>query len=320
MKPSFWKKLQKPFLALAPMADVTNVALRSLLVRYGSPDVFWTEFVSADGICSPGRNRVEIDLHFEEDQRPIVAQLFTATPEHMYRAGCHVRDLGFNGLDINMGCPDKDIEKQGCGAAMIRNQESALRVIEAAKQTGLPVSVKTRVGYSKEEIDMWIPTLLRTGIDAISVHLRTRKEMSLVPAHWEYMSRIVALRNSIAPDTLIIGNGDVQSYREAQKYSQETGCDGVMIGRGIFGNPWIFNAEVRERDLKEKLQALITYARLFEEKVPSKSFHTLKRQYKAYVQGFDGARDMRDQLMEKAHSAGELEQVVTTFLHTQATV
>ena len=218
----FWHALPRPFFALAPMADVTDVAFRAMFAKYGKPDVFWTEFVSADGLCSPaGREALKVDLLFEEDQRPIVAQLFTSVPEHMYQAGMYVKELGFDGLDINMGCPDRKIEKQGCGCAMIKNPELAVAVIEAAKETGLPVSVKTRTGYNQDEIDSWIPVLLGAGIAALSVHLRTRKEMSKVPAHWEYMHRIVALRDELAPETLIIGNGDVMSI-----------ADGIVKARG----------------------------------------------------------------------------------------
>ncbi len=311
---SFWKTLPKPFFAPAPMADVTDVAFRSMFAKHGKPDVFWTEFVSADGLCSPGRESLRADLLFEHDQRPIVAQLFTADAEHMFCAGQYVKELGFDGLDINMGCPDSTIEKQGSGAAMIRNPEAAVRVIQAAQRTGLPVSVKTRIGYNTEEIDTWLPILLQSDLSALTIHLRTRKEMSRVPAHWEHMRRIITMRNTIAPDTLIIGNGDVSSMKDAGSWAENTGCDGVMIGRGIFGNPWFFNDSARTISPAEKLRALMQHARLYEEKLPMKRFHIMKKHFKAYIHDFDGARDLRTELMEHADNADAVETCVNRFL------
>ena len=313
---SFWHCLPRPFFALAPMADVTDVAFRSLFAEYGKPDIFWTEFVSADGLCSPGREALRVDLLFEENQRPIVAQLFTSDPEHMYRAGMYVKDLGFDGLDINMGCPDRKIEKQGCGCDMIRSPDRAVAVIEAAKKTGLPVSVKTRMGYSRDEIDTWVPILLRSGIVALTMHLRTRKEMSKVPAHWECMSRIIRLRDEIAPETLIIGNGDVMSREEGVARVNETGCDGVMIGRGIFGNPWFFNKTLKREDVsvEERLRVMVEHTRRFETMLPMKSFAIMKKHYKAYVDGFPGAKELRTRLMEKATDAGKVGRTVEEFL------
>ena len=313
---SFWDSLPQPFFVLAPMADVTDVSFRAMFAKYGKPDVFWTEFVSADGLCSPGRESLKVDLLFEENQRPIVAQLFTSNPSNMYEAGMLAKDLGFDGIDINMGCPDRKIEKQGCGCAMIRSPETAVAVIEAAQQTGLPVSVKTRIGYNKDEIDTWVPTLLQTGIVALSMHLRTRKEMSKVPAHWDYMSRIVTLRNKIAPDIPVIGNGDVVGIADGEQKVQETGCDGIMIGRGIFGNPWVFNKQVSREDvsIKERLQVAVEHTKLFEQKLPMKSFNLMKKHYKAYIEGFDGAKELRTTLMDKAKTATDVEQIVEMFL------
>ena len=312
----FWDGLHRPFFALAPMADVTDVAFRTMFAKYGPPDVFWTEFVSADGLCSPGREQLRVDLLFEKNQRPIVAQLFTANPDTMREAGALVRDLGFDGLDINMGCPDRSVEKQGSGAAMIRNPDRARAVIAAAKETGLPVSVKTRIGYNREEIDDWLPVLLRSGIVALSVHLRTRKEMSKVPAHWEYMKRIVSLRDTIAPETLIIGNGDVDSIAKARKYTAETGCDGVMIGRGIFGNPWLFNESVvyEKLSVRERLTALREHIHLYAEKLPMKRFVIMKKHFKAYVNGFDGAKELRMQLMDEAETPAAANAIIGDFL------
>ena len=312
---TFWDDIKKPCIVLAPMADVTDVAFRSMFAKYGPPDVYWTEFVSADGLCSPGREVLKNDLDFKDNQRPIVAQLFTSNPENMYQAGMYVKELGFDGIDINMGCPDKNVEKQGSGAFLIKTPEIAGKLIEAAKKTTLPVSVKTRVGYNKEDIEEWISFLLKQDISTLTIHLRTRKEMSLVPAHWEYMEKIISLRNEIAPNTLIIGNGDVESLEQSEKFIKETGCDGIMIGRGIFGNPWVFSKnEEKEKSVPEILNALIEHTNLFEKNVTHKPFHVMKKHFKAYVQGFDGAKELRVDLMEKAKNAKDVENIIGEFL------
>lgn len=301
-----WSQVPRPCFVLAPMADVTDVAFRAMFARHGKPDVFWTEFVSADGLLSPGRSVLLTDLLFESDQRPIVAQLFTADPDTLYRAGLLVRNLGFDGIDINMGCPDRSVEKQGCGANLIQHPERAVALIQAAQKTGLPVSVKTRLGYREVAIQTWLATLLRTGIHALSVHLRTRSELSKVPARWDCMQEIVALRDALAPETRIIGNGDVVSLAEAENRVQETGCDGVMVGRGVFGNPWFFNRSIHTVSVEERISALIEHTRLFTEKLPRKHFAIMRKHYKAYVQGFAGARELRMALMQEDSAEGAL--------------
>ncbi|MEN9622224.1 MAG: hypothetical protein RLZZ67_658, partial [Candidatus Parcubacteria bacterium] len=242
MEYGFWKKLKKPFFVLAPMADVTDVAFRKIITKYGKPDVLWTEFVSADGLCSPGRKVLIRDLEFSRKEKPIVAQLFSSKPEKMREAAALCQKLGFHGIDINMGCPDKSIEKQGCGAGMIKTPDVARAIIRAAKEGApkLPISVKTRIGYNKNEIATWIPVILSEGVAALTVHCRTRKEMSNVPARWEHIREVTALRDQLAPDTLIIGNGDIKDVPDGRAKALEFGADGVMIGRGIFGNPWLF--------------------------------------------------------------------------------
>lgn len=313
------------------MADVTDAAFRSLIAQYGTPHVTWTEFVSADGLyhtreprsdgsmvyASDEENPLVRDLRFTDAERPIVAQLFSANPEMMRYAAKLCAELGFDGIDINMGCPDKTIEKQGCGAAMIQNPELAARVLEAAREGaqegragGLPVSIKTRIGYNREDIDGWLRHIISLRPDALTVHLRTRKEMSLVPAHWDLMPRIVALRAAIAPGMPIIGNGDVGDLEDARAKANASGCDGVMLGRGIFGNPWLFTGrKVAEIAIEEKLAALVELAKRFETLAPKKSFHILKKHIKAFVKDFDGAAELRARLME-TESAAELEKVV----------
>ena len=315
---SFWKKLPKPFFCLAPMADVTDAAFRQIICKYGKPDVFWTEFVSADGLASPGREVLKNDLIYTKGEHPIVAQLFSAHPEKMREASKLVAELGFDGIDINMGCPDRSIEKQGAGAAMMKNMKIAGEVIQAAKdgikdaKKDIPVSVKTRIGYNKNQISEWIPFLLDQNIDALTVHARTRKEMSLVPARWEHIKEIVEIRNKMGVKTKIIGNGDVESLEQGRKLANETGCDGIMIGRGIFGNPWLFSEKIPT--VKQKLKVLVEHTKLFEKILGKhKNFYVMKKHYKAYVNGFDGAKELRIKLME-TKNAKEVEIIIKEFL------
>jgi nifR3 family TIM-barrel protein len=314
---NFWQKLPQPFFALAPMADVTDAAFRRVICTYGKPDVTWTEFVSADGLASPGREALKIDLMYTEAERPIVAQLFSSHPEKMREAAKLCAELGFDGIDINMGCPDKSIEKQGAGAAMIKNPESAAEIIKAVKDgiadagKSIPVSVKTRVGYNKVQIDEWIPFLLAQNIDALTIHARTRKEMSLVPARWDHVKEVVAIRDKMNLKTKIIGNGDAKDITHARTLVEETGCDGVMLGRAIFGNPWLFSERIPTKE--EKLKVMIEHTKLFEELLGEhKNFAIMKKHYKAYVNGFDGAKELRVRLMECANAA-EVEAFVQEF-------
>jgi nifR3 family TIM-barrel protein len=346
---NFWQELPNQFLVVAPMADVTDAAFRRIIAKYGRPDVMWTEFVAADGLvrATPeGKKKLMADLIYSEEERPIVAQLFTSNPEHMEYAANLCRELGFDGIDINMGCPDKSIEKQGCGSAMIKTPDVAREIIRAAKRGAkdIPVSVKTRVGYNKDEIDTWIPVLLSEQPAALTIHARTRKELSKVPAQWERVAKVVALRNQLSPETRIIGNGDVLSRSDAYQKMTQTGADGAMVGRALFGNPWFFNPGKRlphnltalpthgvDREtllsfdvqdskseivsLKERLEVLVEHTKLFEELLPHKNFAVMKKHYKAYVNGFPGAAEFRNELMAQ-NSADEVAAVVHAFLST----
>ncbi|MCC6520536.1 tRNA-dihydrouridine synthase [Candidatus Nomurabacteria bacterium] len=362
----FWEQFKKknrgdnnPFFVLAPMADVTDAAFRRIVTTHGKPDVLWTEFVSADGLMSPGREVLARDLVFTEAERPIVAQLFSAHPDMMRGAVKLCALMGFDGIDINMGCPDKSIEKQGAGAGMIKTPDIAVSVINAAKagiedaflETGkrIPLSVKTRIGYNKNEIDTWIPLLLSQGLAALTVHARTRKELSLVPARWEHVREVVDIRNKMGVETVIIGNGDVKDIEDGKSRAQVSDCDGVMIGRAIFGNPWLFakdqdkktvykknlikdffrNVLVRvglvkdrywlniESDISvhDRLMALVEHATLFEKLLGDiKSFAIMKKHFKAYVHGFGGAKELRVKLMEEGNTARDVKRIIEEFL------
>lgn len=311
----FWKKLKRPIVVLAPMADVTDCVFRQIINKYGKPDVFWTEFVSADGLSHPkARQKLLIDLKYGEVEHPIVAQIFGSDPENIKNAAILCRELGFDGVDINMGCPDRSIEKQCSGAGMIRNPDKAKVVIRAAKESGLPVSVKTRIGYNKEEIDTWIRGVLEEDVAVLTVHLRTRKEMSKVPARWDLMERIIKLRDEMGKETLIFGNGDVTTLTEAREKCAKYKCDGVMIGRGIFGNPWLWSEKIP--NIEEKLKVMIEHTKLFEQELGQhKNFAIMKKHYKAYVEGFPGAKELRMKLMD-AKDANEVEKITLDFLAT----
>ncbi|HVW71781.1 MAG TPA: tRNA-dihydrouridine synthase family protein, partial [Candidatus Paceibacterota bacterium] len=244
-------------------------------------------------------------------EHPIVAQIFGSNPDTIAYAAKLAEQLGFDGVDINMGCPDSSIEKQGAGAAMIKTPERAQEVIRAAQgATSLPISVKTRIGYNTVTMDEWLPKILEMKPAALTVHLRTRKEMSLVPAHWELMAQAVALRDKHSPETLIIGNGDVKDLADAEQKAKESGADGIMLGRAIFGNPWLFaGRRVEDTPPAERIAALLALARAYEDLKPRKSFHILKKHVKAFVTGFDGAAELRAKMME-TESADELASVI----------
>ncbi|KND49493.1 MAG: tRNA-dihydrouridine synthase B [Parcubacteria bacterium C7867-008] len=325
---SFWKHLPKPFFALAPMADVTDPAYRRLIADYGVPHVTWTEFVSADGLyhtrekkgMKDEENPLVRDLQYSEAERPIVAQIFGSNPETIAYASELAATLGFDGVDINMGCPDRSIEKQGAGAAMIKNPELVKPIVEAArrgaargKEGGIPVSLKTRIGYHQETMDTWLPVVLASKPDALTVHLRTRKEMSKVDAHWELMARAVALRNEHSPDTIILGNGDVKDLDDARLKAALSGADGIMLGRAIFGSPWLFT-DRKPNDISptERIEALRTFAQYFSELRPTKSFHLLKKHIKSFIAGWDGAAQLRGILME-ASTQEELDSILAAL-------
>lgn len=295
------------------MANVTDAAFRRVIACYGKPDVMWTEFVSVDGLCSEGRNALLLDLKYSPAERPIVAQFFGSDPELFRRTAALARELGFDGIDINMGCPDRGVEKGGSGAALIKTPRLAREIIRAAKEGGggIPVSVKTRIGYNEETIATWLPHLLEADPAALTVHLRTRKEMSDVPAHWELMSRIVALRNELNPRVLVLGNGDVQSLVEGEVKCQQSGADGVMIGRGIFGNPWCFSRPAITPDISARLAVMLAHTRLFHSLFGThKNFDIMKKHYKAYVSGFEGAKELRIKLMA-AKNADEVAAILS---------
>lgn len=368
---NFWEKLVKPFFVLAPMYDVTDAAFRQMFVKYSKgkvreegevrnatsrsqvvfrtslPLVLFTEFVSADGLASEeGRLKLLRELYYTEAERPIVAQIFGFRPETIEKAVRIIKDLGFNGVDINMGCPDRAVEKQGAGSALIKKPKLAQEIIVAAKKAAgnLPVSVKTRLGYNKIDFH-WIKTILEAKPDALTVHLRTRKEMSEAGAHFEVIPDLVKLAREAG--VILIVNGDIKSVEEGEKLAEQYQVDGLMIGRGAFGKPWLFanlahasrgcqiertpkpcakeDNDTYEPDLSTRLKIMFEHSRLFEDLyLPgptndklfhghTKNFAVMRKHFKAYVTGFKGATALRARLME-ARNSEEVKEIISNFL------
>ena len=288
------------------MADVTDAAFRRLIASKSKPSVMFTEFTSADGLArapEEGRKKLLLNLIYTEAERPIVAQLFTSTPEYMRQAAALAAELGFDGVDINMGCPDKSVEKQGAGAALMKDPALARELIRAAKlgAPNLPVSVKTRIGFNKPELETWLPEILKEEPAAVTIHARTRKEMSKVPARWEFVKRAVEIRDReqglTLLKTLILGNGDLVDLGQAEERVRETGCDGALLGRAIFGNPWLFAGRAPERG--ERLETLIEHIQLFDEVLGhAKSFAIMKKHFKSYLSGLPDSAELKKALMD----------------------
>lgn len=302
MKENFWQELPRPFFVLAPMEDVTDVVFRHVVSEAGRPDVFFTEFTNSVSYCHPeGRNSVRGRLTFTEDEQPMVAHIWGDEPKYFREMSIGMAKEGFSGIDINMGCPVPNVAGNGRGSGLIKRPEVAAELIEAAKAGGLPVSVKTRLGYLKvDEWKEWLTHLLKQDIANLSIHLRTKKEMSKVDAHWELIPEIVELRNEIAPHTLITINGDIPDRKTGLELAEKYGVDGVMIGRGIFHNPYAFEKEPREHSSKELLELFRIHLDLFDKYTVDepRAFKPLRRFFKIYVKGIRGASDLRAQLME----------------------
>ncbi len=297
-----WDQLRgKPFVALAPMDDVTDVVFRRLVHELAPADVYFTEFASVEGFCSAGRHAIERRLLLSDDEGPVIAQIWGTTPAHYETMARELSTRGFAGIDINMGCPAKDVTKTGACSALIKTPELAAEIIAATKSGAgdLPVSVKTRIGWSEPATKDWLGFLLQQDIAALTVHLRTVKEQSKVDAHWELAREISALRDELAPSTVLIGNGDVQTRTEANRRKEESGFDGVMIGRGIFHSPWALEITPQDHTPQERLNALARHLDIFEAtwQQAEKRYEPLKKFFKIYISGFDGAAHLRAEFM-----------------------
>ena len=334
---SFWNDLPQPFFILAPMEAVTDVVFRHVVKQAGAPDIFFTEFANATGWVHAGDKAIAGRLIKTDDEQPLIAQIWGGEPGDMEAFAKHCAELGFNGIDINMGCPAKSAIKSG-GAALIRRPDIAIAAIDAAKKSGLPVSVKTRLGYTYvNEWREWLTAILKQDIVNLTIHLRTKKEMSKVAAHYELIDEIVKLRDEIAPQTLLTINGDIRDREHGLEIARKhPGVNGIMIGRGVFSDPFCFRRAVEPSSVEEaatgasspvsrtprageatrkeyseaedssaihhksELIALLHYhLNLFDHYQPAlgRPFETLKRFFKIYIRDFDGAKELREQLM-----------------------
>lgn len=329
---SIFDSLPKPFFVLAPMDDVTDTVFRQVVAGLAPPDLFFTEFVNVDGLMSAGRPKLLPKLRFTSADRPLVAQVWGKNPENFYTVarqiadGSLARELGlpkgvnFVGIDLNMGCPAKSEVQNGVCSALIlpENRGLALQIIKATQKGAgpLPVSVKTRLGYNEVDYS-WHELLLQQKLNMLTIHGRTKKQMSKVPAEWDKIGEVRKLRDELSPATLIVGNGDVMTHQQGIELAKEHKLDGIMIGRGIFQDPFVFAAESRwETYTKEQKIALYRrHVELFaqtwqnnERRIP-----TLNKFCKVYINDFDGSKELREKLME-AGSTEELIRILTDIL------
>ncbi len=300
---NFWKNLEKPIFALAPLDEVTDTVFRRVVSLCAKPDVMFTEFTSVEGLTSKGADKVIHRLKYTPEEHPLIAQIWGKDLEAFTEVAALVKKLGFDGVDINMGCPERGITKRGCCSALIDNPELAADIIAAVKKGAgdLPVSVKTRCGFKDWKTEEWITFLLKQDIQCLTVHGRIAKEMSHFPARWDEIAKAVKIRDELGVDTIILGNGDVSSSEDAFAKIKQSGVDGVMIGRGIFHDQWIFRKDQSkyEPSVEERLNLLLKHAELFEEVWgETKNFAILKKFFKAYLHDFDGAAEMRAELMK----------------------
>lgn len=316
---NIYQGLPKPFFVLAPMDDVTDTVFRQVVAGCAAPDLFFTEFVNVDGLQSIGRENLLKRIQFSTTERPIVAQIWGKDPKNYYKTSKELVEMGFAGIDINMGCPIKNIVNNGCCSAFIQNRDAAVEVIKAVQDGAgqLPVSVKTRLGFN--DIDYsWHELLLRQNLSMLTIHGRTRKELSSVPNKWDSIGKVRELRDEIAPQTLIIGNGDVLSRQQGLELADEYKLDGIMIGRGIFSDPFIFaeHSPWSEYTRGQRIEIYLKHVRLFAEtwKNNERRVATLNKFCKVYINGFDGAKELREKLMG-ALSTDELCEVLTSSVN-----
>lgn len=301
---NYLDNLTRPFLVLAPMEDVTDTVFRRVIAEIAPFDLNITEFVNVDGLQSPGRMATSRRLKFTPQEQPLIAQIWGKEPVNYYKTTLELIKMGFVGVDINMGCPVKAVVKNACGGGLIKHPDRAVEIIQTVQKTAknkLPVSVKTRIGF-KEYNPEWIETLLKQQLNMLSVHMRTVKEISSVPAHWEVMKDIKRLRDKIAPATALVGNGDVANREHGNKLAGQYGVDGTMVGRGVFHDPYGSLAEspwpIMTRE--QKLNLYKRHIDIFQSTWAdhdNRPIVTLNKFCKVYISGFDKAKELREQLM-----------------------
>jgi tRNA-dihydrouridine synthase len=332
---TYQRNLPRPFFVLAPMDDVTDTVFRQIIADCAAPDLYFTEFVNADGLQSAGRQKLLKKLRFSVNEQPLIAQIWGKEPENFRKTaeqladGSFARELGlpegvnFAGVDLNMGCPQKNEVKNGTCAALMNNRELAVQIIKATQEGlagRLPLSVKTRLGYSS--IDMtWIELLLTHNLSMLTIHGRTKTQMSKVPANWEAIEDVRKLRDRLSPDTLIIGNGDVQSRSHGRALAQRHGLDGIMIARGIFQDPFAFseNSPWSNYEPEARQELFKRHVMLFAEtwKNRERPIQTLNKFCKIYINGYEGAKELREDLM-KTSSTAEILDILSRSVPVQS--
>jgi len=351
--PAFWSQLPRSILGLSPMDDVTDHPYRHIQKKYGQPALIYTEFTSVEGVCH-GAERLLQDFLFDESQRPIVGQIYGTTPDFFRQTTIVLCALGFDGIDINMGCPAKNVAHSGAGAALIKNPELALQIIAAVKQgiaewhngievkdcpdltpvimakvmerhrnlpleyqkrdRPIPWSVKTRVGFNEPVIHDWIPTLLQTEPAAIALHGRTLKQRYTGFANWDLIGEAAELVHQTP--TLILGNGDIADYADAQAKIAQTGVDGVLIGRASWGNPFVYWAPGQKPTHSPSLfHIALEHAQLYEQTYKSSDHFTflpMRKNLGWYTKGFPQAGEVRRELFQ-TNSAAEVEEIFRKY-------
>lgn len=311
------------------MDDVTDTVFRQVVAGCGAPDLYFTEFVNVDGLQSAGRPKLLKKLRFTAGEQPLIAQIWGKTPENFYETARQIADgslaqelglpkgVNFAGIDLNMGCPEKSAVKHGTCSALINDRPLAGEIITATKDGlagKLPLSVKTRTGFNDVDLT-WIEFLLSHQLHMLTIHGRTKRQMSDVPADWEIIGQARELRDRLAPDTLIVGNGDVLTRRQGVELAKQHKLDGIMVGRGVFHDPFVFTEQSPWEDFTagQKIGLYKKHVELFARtwKDRERNIHTLNRFCKVYIQGFDGAKELREKLMA-AGSTDELLRIMNS--------
>jgi nifR3 family TIM-barrel protein len=312
---NFWEKLKKPISASAPMAGISDAAFRKILSLYGKPDIIWTEMVSLAGIKAKGEDFFNNEMMFSKEECPIVLQFFGSRPEEFELCGRLAKERGFNGVDINMGCPDKSVEKQGAGAYLMNNLSLSREIICSAKEKslGLPISIKTRLAYAdRKDMEKWILAISAEKPTAITIHGRTGNQRRRGNADWELIKEAYGIIKSESPDTVVIGNGDILSKKQGEELARKTGVDGYMVGRALVGNPHFFTAKKVSK--KERLTIAEKHLDIFKELFgETEPFDLLKKHFAGYMSGFEGAKEIRTKLME-TKTAEEANLILRSFI------
>jgi tRNA-dihydrouridine synthase len=285
------------------MDDVTDTVFRQIIAGCAKPDLFFTEFVNVDGLQSPGRPKLLHKLMLSEQEGPVVAQIWGLNPTNFHKTTKELIGMGYAGVDINMGCPVKTVVKNGACAALINNRELAGQIIDAVKEAagGFPVSVKTRVGFTTVDMS-WIEFLLTKKLNMLSIHGRTARELSKVPANWDLIGEARQMRDSLSVSTQIVGNGDISNRKQGLELARKHSLDGVMVGRAIFEDPFLF-AEISSWagwTPNQKLGLFKEHIELHMKiyKHGQRRFETLRKFCKIYINGFEGASELRANFME----------------------